>query len=1243
MQKSIFAFMVLILVVGNVMAEEILSSKLTFIPNKGQIQDTSIKYYVTYCDNLVFFKDNSISIVKRQQVELNNIKVIQTDLDLSSTANNNILPENPHRILYRYYDPLHPNGLNIDTVYTSLKYKNSLLNSEISFQIKDNRLYLQSSKKAHYSLDFTKFHKMIKNDSIIFEFNGINFLDQRVISKSNTIYSKDSIEVKELLWSRYFGGSGNDYLWMIKADKNGDIVTGGVTTSPDCQTSTDAYQKNMKGSSDIIISKIDSSGDIIWCTYYGGSSDDAPTAICFDKLNNICCVGETNSTDFPLSQTAPLLHYAGGTKDAFYIKLDKNGQLLFSSIIGGSEYDSFDDCVVDSKNNIWIIGRSCSGSICTTQNAKYKNSNGAYDAIICKFSENNQLLLSTFWGASSDDFGESIAVDGKDNIIITGFTSSEDYPVLHAAQNEIGGNSDAYITKFDNDFNMIWSTFYGGNNYDNGSDVACDTDDNIFIIGNTFSSDLPISIDASQKNIKGTSDYYILKVSEDGDFLKSTYWGSSADEGIVTLASQLSGIITDENGKVYITGTTSGNDFPATTDAYQPSLKGNSDAFLSVFDNDLNSIYSTYLGEGGNNYGIDLTIADSKYLYLVGRTDSKMFPVSNTSEGQMYSGGIDGFICKFGLEQPKEVSTCGNESFKFDSFTSNDSLLYTRDCTHSNNICDMNKVKVNSSGAIWYYKRVPVNKPFSTDFTFSFSEPNKGESTESSLIGADGLALVIQNSEAQPIGYDGGGLGYESIPNSVAFEIDVFANDSLQIEDKKDPNGNHIAVQSNLEDKSKGTSADHNNKYTIALNKDILPIISDGTPYYVKIDWGIDGHKLRMFIDTTGEFQSPSIIIDNFDISKYIDLIDGKAYIGITGATGSSYQRQEITEWAFCNYDTEICPSGSFDYSKFSSSNFQLNGSADTKNGSIKLTDASKRENGSAWYKEAVPIGEGFTVDYSFQLNYGSIGSCTDDGSLPGADGLAFVIQNAGTNSVGYTDWGLGYEGLKNSLAVEYDTFYNPTQGDVNGNHIAVQSGGQYANSSYHTSLYKLGINNDVLTMNPQGGIYYSRVEYSKTAKKLLVYFNDKPIYSGPVITINNIELDKLLSLTDNKYAYVGFTAGTGDSWEEHLIKSFRLCLSEPSMLTDVSANTNNDKLPSVYPNPSNGKTSINYLLRDDCNVEIDIYNNLGEKSESFNLGVQSLGHHKIEINTEKYQPGTYYYLIRTCQKTVSGRFVVAK
>lgn len=258
-------------------------------------------------------------------------------------------------------------------------------------------------------------------------------------------------------------------------------------------------------------------------------------------------------------------------------------------------------------------------------------------------------------------------------------------------------------------------------------------------------------------------------------------------------------------------------------------------------------------------------------------------------------------VCPKDTIQEVVLLDCDTAYFNYPNFTNIDGLkiaerAYPRD----------SKIRVApagnyNKGAIWRDREVPVKNGFETNWTFSVSSPLLGKFPDKSEAGADGFAFVIHNSKNQlnAIGASGGGIGYAGIDNCLAIELDLFSNDEFQLQTQYDPNGNHIAVM-----KCSPTTtinALHTAETQVAVSTDIPTIKSNGTLYYAKIKYDGAAKDLKIWITDAPVFNEPNIHLTDFDLSKYVSLINGaKAYVGITSATGDASQNHDIFNWQFC-------------------------------------------------------------------------------------------------------------------------------------------------------------------------------------------------------------------------------------------------------------------------------------------------------------------------------------------------------
>ncbi|MCX7909570.1 MAG: hypothetical protein N2560_08660 [Ignavibacteria bacterium] len=249
-------------------------------------------------------------------------------------------------------------------------------------------------------------------------------------------------------------------------------------------------------------------------------------------------------------------------------------------------------------------------------------------------------------------------------------------------------------------------------------------------------------------------------------------------------------------------------------------------------------------------------------------------------------------------EIASECNSCGPMSFAYDKFYSTPKLHLINHASLVGEFIRLTHSSNNQTGAVWTSHLVPVGQGFETTFKFRITNGVNPNHSEEHYPGADGIAFVIQNTSPNALGTLGGGLGYDGIANSLAIEFDTYSNDSTQIENFNDPNDNHIAVLSN----GRGTnSSKHKAPYLLAQTTSIIPINTDGTIYYGKVEYEKDKGRIKVWLDTSGNFLSPVLEVERIDLTNLLSLDQWEgAYIGFTSATGNAYENHDLLAWSFC-------------------------------------------------------------------------------------------------------------------------------------------------------------------------------------------------------------------------------------------------------------------------------------------------------------------------------------------------------
>src|SRR5262245_14868048 len=244
--------------------------------------------------------------------------------------------------------------------------------------------------------------------------------------------------------------------------------------------------------------------------------------------------------------------------------------------------------------------------------------------------------FATLLGGGNSDFGVRAAVDATGNTYVLGGTFSTDLPVTFGTHH---GDQDIYLAKLGPTGELLWATWYGGSDHDGACDLALDGAGNVYVSAQTESNDFPTTPGAYQATYSGTADVtLVLKVNgATGALTHATYLRGLSGSAYATAF----GIAVDAAGSVYLTGGTQATDFPTTPGAVQTVYGGSLDVFVTKMTPDLSAlVYSTYLGGAGLDQGWEIAVDAAGNAYVAGNTGlTNDFP---TTAGALRTTNVTG-------------------------------------------------------------------------------------------------------------------------------------------------------------------------------------------------------------------------------------------------------------------------------------------------------------------------------------------------------------------------------------------------------------------------------------------------------------------------------------------------------------------------------------------------------------------------------------------------------------------------
>jgi len=391
----------------------------------------------------------------------------------------------------------------------------------------------------------------------------------------------------DCIWAMYYGGDKPDIAKSVACDTSGYIYFAGNTQSTAGIATPGSHHETIaSSSSDAFLVKMDSAGNRIWGTYFGGASLEGDNAISLavSKSGSIYLCGNTRSND-GIALNSTYQSTPGGDNDAFIAKFTTNGVQLWGTYFGGTNAEIPYAVAVSNDENICIVGSTQSVAGIATPNAHRTTVGGLpanRAAFIAKFNSQGDLQWGTYYGGNATDIATTVTFDPAQNIIVGGITSSDTgVATSNSHQPTRSAGDEGFIVKFNPTGQRLWGTYYGGTGNEWISAVTIGNDSIIYITGRSPSTTGIATADGYQPikiTESGTFDAGILvKMAPDGSRIWGSYFAGNS-------RVRLNGIAIDATNNIYLAGDTRSATNIADSNSYQPTLGGSDDAILIKFN-----------------------------------------------------------------------------------------------------------------------------------------------------------------------------------------------------------------------------------------------------------------------------------------------------------------------------------------------------------------------------------------------------------------------------------------------------------------------------------------------------------------------------------------------------------------------------------------------------------------------------------------------------------------------------------
>jgi hypothetical protein len=387
-----------------------------------------------------------------------------------------------------------------------------------------------------------------------------------------------------LVYSTYIGGSAEDLFEAIALNSSDEAVLAGYTESSNFPvlhplTGGATYAS---GGFEAVVVELNATGNaLVFSTYLGGAGDGYAEALAVDSSGDAYVGGDTSSTTYPVLDALLATNPGGYTGTLSRLHWDATTttlSLVYSTYWGGNGATTVNSVATDTSGNVYLGGITAATNLTTLKPFQANNAGGT-DGFVSKLHWSGTALTtaySTYFGGSGDDSVGGIAIDSVGHAYVTGYTSSTNFPTAHPWQASLGGQTDAFVAEFNEAGSaLLYSTFLGGSDYDQGNQIALGSTGNIYVAGYTESPNFPIG-NAIQETIGGGEDAFVTALNWNGTALSlrySTFLGGSENDGFHSL-------VVDSPGHVYAAGYTVSTNFP-TASPYQAANAGDYDAVVA--------------------------------------------------------------------------------------------------------------------------------------------------------------------------------------------------------------------------------------------------------------------------------------------------------------------------------------------------------------------------------------------------------------------------------------------------------------------------------------------------------------------------------------------------------------------------------------------------------------------------------------------------------------------------------------
>ena len=412
----------------------------------------------------------------------------------------------------------------------------------------------------------------------------------------------------------FMGGQPQTQIMGMALDSSGNIYVCGRTNAPWTNTLNAVVQAQ-----DGFAAKLDPNGLVLWTTYLGGPGDDGASGIWIAPSGNVLVTGFSSST-----WGTPKRAYSTLT-DVFAASLNgASGALQWNTFLGGSAYDQSAAITSDPSGNVYVAGMSN----VSWGSSPVRGFSGSNDGFVVQLDgTGGGLLWLTFLGGLLNDVPTAIAADKLGHVLVAGVSGSAwGLP----ATRPFSGSQAGFVTSLAAPTGaQQWITFLGGTSITSITTLVLDSNNAIFVCGDTWSS-----WGTPRQPFIPDHDTYIAKIDQAGALVWNTYIGS----GNLLAEPQMA---MSGNGDFFIAG----NSYSTWGKPLQPYSGKSAVALVKLSASGYHTEWNTFMGGKGDSSGATIAVNPNNGRVFVGGSSSAAWGIAPPAGGS-FTFSVNGFVAK---------------------------------------------------------------------------------------------------------------------------------------------------------------------------------------------------------------------------------------------------------------------------------------------------------------------------------------------------------------------------------------------------------------------------------------------------------------------------------------------------------------------------------------------------------------------------------------------------------------------